>query len=166
MDGLSNSYSYQALSSAGITPGSAITAGGLSYTWPNVAAGEPDNVVAAGQTVLLAPTAGATTLGILGSATYGPSQGTATITYTDGSTQDFTLGFSDWTLAGGLLPGDTEAAQMPYRNSPAGASKSTTCLFTTTVALQTGKTVQSITLPANVNQGEIHVFAITTGNAG
>jgi lysophospholipase L1-like esterase len=166
IDGLDNSYSYQALSSAGITPGSTITSGGLSYTWPDVAAGKPDNVAAAGQTVLLAPAAGATTLGILGSASYGPSQGTATITYTDGSTQTFTLAFSDWTLAGGLLPADTEVAQMPYRNSPAGASKSTTCLFTTTVALQTGKTVQSITLPANVNQGEIHVFAITTGNAG
>jgi predicted alpha-1,2-mannosidase len=166
IDGLDNSYSYQALSSAGITPGSTITSGGLSYTWPGVAAGKPDNVTADGQTVLLAPAAGATTLGILGSASYGPSQGTATITYTDGSTQTFTLAFSDWTLAGGLLPADTEVAQMPYRNSPAGASKSTTCLFTTTVALQTGKTVQSITLPANVNQGEIHVFAITTGNAG
>jgi hypothetical protein len=166
IDGLSNSYSAQALSSVGITPGSAITAGGLSYTWPNVAAGKPDNVVAAGQTVQLAPTAGDTTLGILGSATYGPSQGTATITYTDGSTQAFTLGFSDWTLAGGLLPGDTEVAQMPYRNSPTGASKSTTYLFTTTVALQAGKTAQSIILPVNVNQGEIHVFAVTIGNAG
>jgi hypothetical protein len=55
---------------------------------------------------------------------------------------------------------------MPYRNSPAGASKSTTYLFTTTVAPQTGKTVQSITLPADVNQGKTHVLTITTGNAG
>jgi lysophospholipase L1-like esterase len=164
IDLLANSYSYQALSAAGITPGSTITSGGLSYTWPDSAAGAPDNVVAAGQTVLLTPAAGATTLGILGSATWGPSQGTATITYTGGSTQTFNLAYSDWTLAGGLLPGDTEVAQMPYRNSPAGANNSATYLFTTTVALQAGKTVQSITLPAIVNQGAIHVFAITTGN--
>ena len=165
IDLLDNSYSYQALSAAGITPGGTVSSGGLSYTWPDAAAGAPDNVVASGQTVLLAPTAGATTLGILGSATWGPSRGTATITYTDGSTQTFTLGFSDWTLAGGLLPGDTEVAQMPYRNSPAGANKFPTYLFTTTVALQAGKTVQSVTLPVD-NQGAIHVFAITTGNAG
>jgi lysophospholipase L1-like esterase len=168
IDVLHNSYSYQALSAAGITPGGTITSGGLSYTWPDAAAGAPDNVLAAGQTVLLAPTAGATTLGILGSATWGPSQGTATITYTDGSTQTFTLGFSDWTLAGGLLPGDTEVAHMPYRNSPAGASNFATYLFTATVALQAGKTAQSITLPATLNQGwpaAIHVFAITTRSA-
>jgi lysophospholipase L1-like esterase len=165
IDLLANSYSYQALSAAGITPGSTITSDGLSYTWPDAAAGAPDNVVAAGQTVLLTPAAGTTTLGILGSATWGPSQGTATITYTDGSTQTFTLAYSDWTLAGGLLPGDTEVAQMPYRNSPSGAQNSATYLFSTTVPLQAGKTAQSITLPAD-NQGQIHVFAITTGTAG
>jgi hypothetical protein len=165
IDGLSNSYSAQALSSAGVTPGGAITSGGLSYTWPNVAAGKPDNVVAAGQTVQLAPASGATTLGILGAATYGPSQGTATITYTDGSTQDFTLAFNDWTQGGSPPAGETVVASMPYRNSPAGASKSATYLFATNVALQAGKTVASITLPAEVNQGEIHVFAITTGSA-
>jgi hypothetical protein len=54
---------------------------------------------------------------------------------------------------------------MPYRNSPAGTDKSTTYLFTTDVTLEAGKTVASITLPGSVNQGEIHVFAITTGNA-
>ena len=54
---------------------------------------------------------------------------------------------------------------MPYRNSPAGAWKSATYLFATNVALQAGKTVASITLPVNVNQGEIHVFAITTRSA-
>jgi len=166
LDGLGNSYSYEALSAAGITSGGAVTSGGLTYTWPDAAAGAPDNVVAAGQTVLLAPAAGDTTLGILGSATYGPSQGTATITYTDGSTQTFTLAFGDWTLAGGLLPGNAEVTQMPYRNSPAGASESSTYLFTTTVALQAGKTAASITLPDGINQGQMHVFAITTGNAG
>jgi hypothetical protein len=164
IDGDNNSYSYEALSAAGITPGATITSGGLSYTWPDIPAGQSDNIIADGQTIQLAPASGATTLGILGSATYGPSQGTATITYTDGSTQTFTLGFSDWTLAGGLLPGDTEVAEMPYRNSSSGANDSTTYLFTTTATLQAGKTVQSITLPSNVNQGEIHIFAITTGS--
>ena len=166
IDLLGNSYSSQALSAAGLTPGGTITSGGLSYTWPGAAAGAADNVVAAGQTMLLTPAAGASTLGILGSATWGPSQGTATITYTDGSTQAFTLAYSDWTLAGGLLAGDTEVAQMPYRNSPSGPGNSATYLYTTTVPLQAGKTAQSITLPASVSQGQIHVFAITTGTAG
>jgi predicted alpha-1,2-mannosidase len=163
IDGLDNSYSYQALSSAGITPGSTVTAGGLSYTWPAAAAGTPDNVVADGQVIPVAAQSGATMLGILGAATYGPSQGTATITYTDGSTQTFTLAFSDWTLAGGLLSSDSVVADMPYRNSPSGANDSPTYLFTTTVPLQAGKTIASVTLPQSANQGEIHVFAVSLG---
>jgi hypothetical protein len=110
----------------------------------------------------------ATTLGILGSATWGPAQGTATITYTDGSTQAFTLGFSDWTQGGSPPAGETVVASMPYRNSPSGGDNSATYLFATTVALQAGKTIASITLPAILNQGwpaAIHVFAITTGSA-
>lgn len=163
LDGIGSSLSYEALQSVGINPGGTVTASGLSYTWPNVPAGQPDNVVAEGQTVNLAPQPGATELGFLGTATYGPSQGTATVTYTDGSTQQVTIGFSDWTSDSGLLPGEAVAATMPYRNKSSGSSQTApTYLYTMNVALEAGKTVASVTLPANVN-GELHVFAIATG---
>jgi hypothetical protein len=56
-----------------------------------VAAGSPDNVQASGQTIAVSLPSRATTLGFLGSATNGDASGTATITYTDGTTQTFTL---------------------------------------------------------------------------
>ena len=49
IDGSGYSLSAQALASAGVTPGSTVKAGGLSFTWPAPAAGQPDNIVAGGQ---------------------------------------------------------------------------------------------------------------------
>ena len=69
-------------------PGATVTSQGLSYTFPNVAAGTNDNTVAEGQTITMS---GSGTLGFLVSASYGPASGTGTITYTDGSTQSYTL---------------------------------------------------------------------------
>ncbi len=66
-DGGGFSYSATGLANAGLTPGATVNADGLAFTWPNVAAGAPDNVLAAGQIVLMSGTAGQTTLGLLGS---------------------------------------------------------------------------------------------------
>ena len=55
-DGVGDSFSAQALAAGtptALTPGGQVTIGGTTFTWPDVAAGTPDNVVAAGQTVAL-----------------------------------------------------------------------------------------------------------------
>jgi len=164
-DGGGASYSAQALQNVGITPGKTITFNGVTFTWPNVTVPGADNVVAKGQVVPLTPVQGATTLGFLGSSSAGPSFGNATITYTDGTTQTFQMLFSDWTLNGGRsLPsaGNQVVAEMPYRNTLQGMQDHHPHIFYIDVALMTGKTVQSITLPSTVNQGRIHVFAIGT----
>ncbi|HEY4464214.1 MAG TPA: GH92 family glycosyl hydrolase, partial [Streptosporangiaceae bacterium] len=70
-DGGGYSYSAQALAAAGVTPGGKLTAGGATYTWPGSPAGDPDNVVAAGQVVTLNAPAGASSLDLLASATDG-----------------------------------------------------------------------------------------------
>jgi predicted alpha-1,2-mannosidase len=161
-DGVGYSYSASALSSAGITPGSTVTANGVSFTWPNVASGQPDNYEANGQTVTAS---GSGAISFLGSASNGPSTGTAVVTYTDGSTQNVPISFSDWTLSGGgasVLAGDTTVATTSYRNQ-AGASSNgvSTYLFATRpMNLSAGKTVASVTLPSNVASGGLHVFAI------
>jgi hypothetical protein len=161
-DGLGYSYSEQALTAAGLVPGAAITSGGVQYNWPGAAAGQPDNLIAAGQVITVPPVAGATELGVMGSATNGPSSGPLTITYTDGTTQSATLGFTDWT-SGSPSFGNGTAAAMPYRNSASGTSQQIgTKVFTTNIALQPGKTVASVTLPSRANQGELHVFALGT----
>lgn len=71
---------------------------GLNFTWPSYPVGDPDNVVASGQTITLS---GSGRLALLGSASNGNAQGTLTVTYTDGSKSTATVGFSDWTLGGG-----------------------------------------------------------------
>jgi hypothetical protein len=144
-----------------------VTAGGATFTWPNVPSGSPDNVAAAGQTLDVNASAGAQHLYLLGSATNGDTTGTLTLTYTDGSTLTATVGFSDWTLGGGSNPvayGNVVAANSAYRNSTSGSSQSiNTYIFVTApIALDTTKTIKSIPLPNS--SGHIHVFSVSAGS--
>jgi hypothetical protein len=74
------------------------------------------------------------------------------------------LGLSDWTLnANGSPPsyGNVEVATTPYRNSTTGTSQTVnTCLLSTTIPIQAGKTVESVTLPSSTNERALHVFSI------
>lgn len=163
-DGGGYAYSAQALAAAGVSAGSQITASGKTFTWPNVATGAADNYQADGQTVTV-PGSGSGTIAFLGAATNGPSTGTATVKFTDGTTQNVTLSFSDWTLNGGsasVQSGNTTAVTTSYRNTSSGARETvaTNVFATTPVSLTAGKTVAGVTLPASVNQGALHVFAI------
>ena len=167
-DGAGNSYSVQALKGASITPCATVTFNGVDFTWPNVASGSPDNYQASGQTLAVTPVSGATTLNFLGSSINGPSTGTAVIKFSDGSTQPFALGFSDWTLnAGKSSPsyGNGVVAATPYRNTGAGKQTVNVYVFYAAVVLKAGKTVKSVTLPASLNQGQLHVFSIATATA-
>ncbi|MEZ0089306.1 lectin [Streptacidiphilus sp. EB129] len=166
-DGGGWSYSATALSDAGISPGSTVSAGGTSFTWPAPAPGQPDNYLANGQSV---PASGSGSISFLGAASNGPSSGTATVVYTDGSSQSVPLAFSDWTLNGGsatALPGSTVAATLAYRNQAgAGSDAVKTYLFASApVGLTAGKTVASVRLPSDVGTGGLHVFAIGFGAA-
>jgi hypothetical protein len=162
-DGNDASFSETALTNAGAAPGATVTAQGLSYTFPNVAAGTHDNTVAEGQTITMP---GSGTLGFLVSASYGPAAGTGTITYTDGSTQGYTLTSPDWWSttppSGGAL-----AISSAYQNRPGNTTYATSGnIFSETVALTAGKTVASITLPPGgtltAGTPALHVFAVAT----
>jgi hypothetical protein len=164
-DGWGNSYSVQTLQNAGITPGKNIVFNGVTFAWPNAGGGIANNVQTKGQVIPITPVQGATTLAFLGSATNGPSTGNATITYADGATQTFQMLFSDWTLnAGKSAPssGNQSVAVMPYRNTLNGMQTHKPHVFYIDTALTTGKTLQSVTLPATVNRGQLHVFATST----
>ncbi|WP_376794364.1 hypothetical protein [Thermogemmatispora sp.] len=171
-DNAGHSYSLQALQQAGINPGDNAFYRGVSgvvFQWPNAAAGQLNNYIAAGQTLPVAPQKNASLLAFLGAASGGPSYGTAYVNYSDGSRQPFTLGFSDWTLnegkARGPAFGNGIFLTLPYRNQPTGQEFMKTYIFFAEVALQSGKTVKSVTLPARVNQGLLHVFAVATKTA-
>ena len=49
-----------------------------------------------------------------------------------------------------------------YRNSVNGRQADKPYVFYISAPLMAGKTLQSVTLPSTVNQGELHVFAVGT----
>ncbi|HEX3782434.1 MAG TPA: lectin [Pseudonocardiaceae bacterium] len=169
-DGDGWAYSANQLAAQGITPGATITVDGLNYTFPDEQPGQLDNIEAGGQTITLAGSAGATKIGILGSATNTDpgSQGDFVVHFTDGTSQTIHFGLSDWTLGASSFPpafGNFTAATTTYRDSTSGgaAQQIKTYLFTADASLTAGKTVSGITLPASVDQGQLHVFAFGLG---
>jgi predicted alpha-1,2-mannosidase len=161
-DGGGYSYSAQALAAAKVTPGSTVTAGGATYTWPASAPGDPDNVVANGQKVDVANTSGATTLDLLASSTNGPSSGTLTLDYANGTTATAPIAVTDW-AAGSPTGGNTVAIATAYRNCGCGSAvNGTTSVYSISVPLASSSPLAAVTLPADTNQGEIHIFAVST----
>jgi hypothetical protein len=161
LDGSGYSFSATALADAGVTPGSTVTSGGLSFTWPSAAAGESDNVVASGQEI--AVSGSGTTLGFLDTSTYGPVQGSGTIVYANGTTQSFTLDTPDW-YSGGTA---TTAITMAYRNAPDNTQdEHPVYVYEQSVALDSTAAVAGVILP-DVSQGvsgpALHIFALTIG---
>lgn len=166
IDGSGYSLSAQALASAGVTPGSTVKAGGLSFTWPAPAAGQPDNIVAGGQAVLASGSG--TTLGFLVTGTYGAASGTGTVLYADGTSQSFTLSAPDWYA--GPPAGSDVAINMAYRNAPGNAQdQHPVQVYYVGVPLAAGKTVQAVILPnvsgspPSAGSPALHVFAMAIG---
>jgi hypothetical protein len=165
LDGSGYSFSATALANAGVTPGSAVTAGGLSFTWPSAAAGSPDNAVASGQEISV--NASGKELGFLDTSTYGPAAGAGTIVYANGTTQAFTLDAPDW--YGGPPSGTSAAITMAYRNEPGNAKDNhPVYVYEQSVPLDSAALVAGVVLP-DVSQGvsagspALHVFAIAIG---
>jgi len=163
-DGQGYSYSAQALQAAGFVPGQTATVGGVPFHWPAAAPNGSDNVVARGQTLPLAIPVSGATLAVLGAADHGPATGTITLHYSDGATQSATLGLPDWTLNGGSArppAGVAIAAAMGYRDNRGRPEPIETDVFVASLPLLPGKALSSVTLPASVNQGRLHLFALT-----
>ena len=165
VDGNGSSFSAQALASAGVTPGKALSYNGIAFTWPDVPAGAPDNVVGSGQAIGVSGSG--KNLGFLDTSVDGSSTADGTITYSDGTTQNFTLSAPDWY---GTAPyGSNAVIVAPYRNRPGNTQDHHTVnIFEQSVPLQAGKTVEAVTLP-DVSSGvtatspSLHVFAMALG---
>ncbi|NBH06535.1 glycoside hydrolase family 3 C-terminal domain-containing protein [Amycolatopsis sp. SID8362] len=169
-DGGNASFSAQALAAAtpSLTPGATFTHDGLTFTWPDVTPGSPDNVVAGGvaggQTILVSGTGH--TLGLIGAGDYGSPTGTATVTYTDGTSESHSVSFADW-WANAATGGDV-LTTLPYLNNSSGRLNQQVSLYYAPIPLRAGKTVQSVTLPdvsdgANTGTAAMHIFAIAIG---
>jgi len=162
-DGGNASFSETALTNAGAGPGASISSSGVSFTFPNVAAGTNDNTVAEGQTIDMS---GSGTLGLLVSASYGSATGTGTITYTDGSSQSYMLTAPDW-WSTTAPTGGAVAVSSAYQNRQGNTTYAHTGdIFSVPVTLTAGKTLASVTLPPGgaltAGTAAIHVFAMAT----
>ncbi len=168
-DGNGWAYSQNALTAAGVAGGQPVTVDGVTYTWPKVAAGQLDNIEMAGQTIPAPSGTSGGYLGLLGAGSNAPAagaKGVLTVTYTDGSTSQATVGFSDWTLnAGASKPfaGEAIAVATPYRDEDSGDRDTVkTYVFAVKVPLDAGKQVASLTLPVT-GDGSAHLFALGYG---
>lgn len=163
-DGAGYSFSEQALTAAGLAPSATVQQGGVTFTWPGVPAGQPDNAVADGQVIDVSGQGA--TLGFLGASNSGSPSGTGTVYYTDGSSQTFTLQFDDFWYPPG--PENTTVAATPYVNSPSGKYNQTVRIFYAHVPIDASKTVSAVALPAISaspagHVTAMHIFALGVG---
>ena len=143
-DGAGNALSANAL---GVTSGTAVTWNGNPYTIEDY---NIDNVVSCdGQTIAL-PQASFSALSFLAAAASNQTDQIFTVTYSDGSTQQFVQNFSGWTTPQGYS-GESVAATMTYRDTSGGTTTGTTDIYGYTFDLNPAKEVASITLPVDVN---------------
>jgi beta-galactosidase GanA len=166
-DGIGTTYSAQGLATAGLTPGGSVSAGGLSFTWPNEPSAEPNNTMAEGQTI--AVSGSGSSLGFLAAANNSAESGTGLIYYTDGSTQPFTLNVGNFWYPQDQdgNPPNTQVASVNYANYPTGSSGHTVYVFEESVPIDPSKTVAAVTLPslgdvAGYNPA-LHIFAMSIG---
>ena len=164
-DGIGDSLSAAGLAADALTPGKPLLHDGLRVTWPDAAPGQPDNVVADGQTVALAGTG--TTLGVVGSSAYGSTTGTFTVTYANGTTSTATVTFADWidtspasgtdllATTGGWNPAGTIPVSLSYAAIPLTAGQQVVSVTLPTVGASVGKNVPAM-----------HIFSLTIGSPG
>jgi alpha-galactosidase len=159
-DGSRDSYSAEALAAAGVTPGSTVTYNGVNFTWPDVPAGTPDNVSgdASGGGRTIAISGSGTALAFLG-ANAGPIADTVTVTYSDGSTSQASLGFPNWCCESDTQFGAVPIITATYRDTPTGPANYGIDyhVYYNEIPIDPDKQLVSVTLPANTN---IHVFAM------
>jgi hypothetical protein len=114
-DLVGNSYSAQGLVAAGFSPDATVSHDGVSFTWPDVPPGTPDNTVTNGQ--IIAVSGRGSKFGFLGGAAFGTQTGSAFVTYTDGSIEKAQLTFGDW-YGVSPAPGNDTVVTVPWNTQP------------------------------------------------
>ena len=168
-DGVGDAFTSAGLAADGLIPGASLLHDGLSITWPRPNSSGDDNVLANGQTIPLGGRGN--TLGVVAAAAYGTNSagtgGTFTVTYTDGTTSTGTLDFGDWADNAPSSGTDLLATE---EGTGSGLS-APVALYYGSIALDSGKTVASVTLPTvgdsvGKDTAALHIFDLTVGTAG
>ena len=148
-------FSANQLSPPG-TPPMGLNLNGTQFTFgpPN----QPDSVYGTGANSIALPSGEFASLNILAIGVDAAQQSqTITVTYTDGTTQEFTQTFDNWnaylscTASNPCAPGESVAVVTAYMDEPNGPWLYPYYLYAYSFALNSSKTVQSLTLPDNRN---------------
>jgi predicted regulator of Ras-like GTPase activity (Roadblock/LC7/MglB family) len=128
---------------------------GSSQTWNsqtfNLGPANASNVVYGSGQVITLPSGQYSTLQMLAAGVNGSQTSqTITVTYTDLTTSTFTQSFSDWYTSQGYS-GESIAKSMSYHDTYTGGSSNSVDLYGYSFALNSAKTVKSVTLPNNAN---------------
>lgn len=157
-DGEGNSFSAEKLAAAGLAPGKSVTFDGAAFTWPAAAAGTANNVASSGQAITLRGKG--SRLAFLGSGSNQGATGGVTVFYSDGTSSTGTIGFPNWSFQAADAFGAKLAVATKGRNTPDGYGNAEYDyrLFTHSVPVTAGKTVELVVLPANA---ALHIFALS-----
>ncbi|VVJ17587.1 Uncharacterised protein [Amycolatopsis camponoti] len=155
-DGSGHSLIAEDRTAAGWDRGRVVTVDGAQLRLPTAAPGSPDNVVADGQRIR-GRFAGAA-LSFLVTSTGAGTEGTGTLEYADGHTQDYRLAAPDWIVG----PGSRLTVAFPRWNTPDGPNAVPAKLYTVSIPLDPGVPVTALTLPKTGSGGRLHVFSIGT----
>jgi hypothetical protein len=133
---------------AGNLVGTSVTYGGVTYTLSAAGANS-----AATTTTVTLPAGNYASLSLLGTAVNGnhPNQ-VFKVTYSDGTSTNFTQSLSDWALGPQGYTGESVALTMPSYVVRSGATATgSRYLYAYSFALNGAKTVKSLTLPLTTN---------------
>jgi predicted alpha-1,2-mannosidase len=169
LDFSGNSLSVEKLAAKGLVAGQSVTGlpstyEGIEFVWPTKTAGGFDSWVPHGQVVPMGDVR-ASKIAFLGLATNGPSKGNAKVVYSDGTTQEVPVDFTDWTT-GPPVDGNTIVAGTSGRNTGGGTPDTTEArvFATEPTTLESSKLVEEVILPDNVTEGIEHIFDVATNS--
>jgi uncharacterized repeat protein (TIGR01451 family) len=167
-DGIGTTFSAEGLAAAGLAPGSSASAGGVSFTWPDVPTATPDNTLANGQVIDVSGSG--STLGFLADTNNAALSGTGTVYYSDGTSSTYTLSAGNFWYPAGASgnPANTQVASVNYANYPSGPTTHTIYVFEESIPIDSSKTVTAVQLPTlgaslQGSAPTLHVFAIGVG---
>ena len=140
-------------------PSGPFTSGGVPFEFPGYGPGVKNSVEAGGQTLPLA--AGAyDEIKLLAAAHNGNPSATATVNYTDGTSQDVTLALTDW--AGSPAFGESVAVAADHRHNQSGDTNPPVNIWVQTLTIDGEREAESLTLP---DEDRIHLFGVSLKQA-
>ena len=146
--------------------GNVISWNGQTFDIGPASVGVDNEVVASGSPPIILPQGEYTSIQFLGSS-WGVQAGVFEVDYTDGTTDFFTVGTSEWTTgyngAGTTGAGESIAAQMGSYNSPSGPQAVETYLYGYVLPTNPDKTVMDLRTPNNTNIKILAIDVVTGG---